>query len=63
MRWNQLGKTRYCRIFKIFFYSLRTPPNEELRTLNLKCQNMLFQAAVIHIDLHPVFHRNQNNMF
>lgn len=61
MRWNQMAKIRYCRIFK--FVLLRTHSNEELRTLNLKCQNVLFQAAVIHFDLLSICHKNQNNMF
>lgn len=66
MRWNQLGKNSFLQNFQGFFgffFLLRTHSNEQLRTLSLKCQNVLFQAAVIHFDLLPVSHRNQNNMF
>lgn len=62
MRWTQLEKIGFHRIFKAFFL-LRTHSNEQLRTLNLKCQNVLFQAAAIRFDLLSIFHRNQNNMF
>jgi len=42
---------------------LRAHFKEELETLNLRLQRILFQAPASHSDLHSEFHINQNKSF
>lgn len=56
-----MGTIFHVRNSKVFL--LRTHFNEELRTLNLKLQSMLFQAPVIRFDLRSILYINQNKMF
>lgn len=42
---------------------LRAHFKEELETLNLRLQRILFQAPASHSDLHSQFHINQNKSF
>lgn len=54
---ESIGNNFPCQKFQ---FLRRTHFNEELETLNVRLQSMLFQAPVSCFDLHFIFHINQN---